>query len=208
MTQLKKIVLAIECAVGPTAAAVFVDGSLASSVRGVRELAKADELTQVVSEALANAFVEPSHITRIAISNGPGSYTGIRTGLAFALGLAAGSSAEITHVPVTLALAADLAETGKVASIVKVGKGNAAIEVFIDGEPNHLLTVPLEDLSKAVATLNVQNISADARLREFLLEAPSGMRFFTESFAAAIGRYAISSPYSDPLPARYLISTS
>ena len=61
-----------------------------------------------------DAGIEPSDIGRIVVSRGPGSFTGIRAGLATAMGLAAATGAACTAYDSLLMLAARCASGGSV----------------------------------------------------------------------------------------------
>ncbi len=63
------------------------------------------ELTPAVQELLAGARVDLAHVDRIAVVVGPGSFTGLRVGLAFAKGLVAGGDLELVAVGSLHALA-------------------------------------------------------------------------------------------------------
>ena len=86
------LTLAFDTATSVATSALVRDGELLGerSSRAVRVLADAEEL-------LGHAGAEPGELTRVVVGTGPGSFTGVRMGLAaarglaFALGLAAGA---------------------------------------------------------------------------------------------------------------------
>lgn len=59
----------------------------------------------------------------IAVGLGPGSYTGLRVGIATALGLAEGSGADLIGIPSVEALTWRLLETGEVGAVVLDARG-------------------------------------------------------------------------------------
>jgi tRNA threonylcarbamoyladenosine biosynthesis protein TsaB len=81
--------LAIDTSANRCAACVF-DTESGELGRAVRDLGKghAEHLMAVVQEALAEAGSSYAELNRIAVSVGPGSFTGIRVGVAAARGLA------------------------------------------------------------------------------------------------------------------------
>lgn len=81
------ITLALESAVGGGSLAMIVDGNAVATWHGMGRVSRAEELLVRVSELLESNSIDRREITRIAVSNGPGSYTGIRIGLATAMGL-------------------------------------------------------------------------------------------------------------------------
>jgi len=65
----------------------------------------ASDLLPVLAELLEELGSAPAHIERIVVGTGPGSYTGLRVGIATALGLARATGAELVGVPSVEALA-------------------------------------------------------------------------------------------------------
>ncbi len=80
-------ILAIESAVGGGSLALIADRHIASSWHGTGRVSRAEELLKQISEMLKRENIDRRDLSRIAVSNGPGSYTGIRIGLATAMGL-------------------------------------------------------------------------------------------------------------------------
>ena len=83
------ILLAIDTAAGLCAASVH-DTASAERGREVRDLGKghAEHLMAVIDTALARARLAYAELDAIAVSVGPGSFTGVRVGVATARGLA------------------------------------------------------------------------------------------------------------------------
>ena len=133
-------VLAFDCAVSGLGVAVVRDGvRLASLSEGGRD--QAARLLPAIEAVLADAGVDRRALTLIAVTIGPGSFTGVRVGLAAARGLAVGLGvplAGITTTAVLLAQAADRATGWSIAAIdsrlgdwfCAVGEGDAA--PFVD----------------------------------------------------------------------------
>lgn len=63
-------------------------------------------LTPLVEELLAEAQLEPSALGAVAVSSGPGSYTGLRIGYATAKGLAFGLGVPLLAIPTLQVVAA------------------------------------------------------------------------------------------------------
>ena len=64
-----------------------------------RERAHASDLLPALDLLLREVGGRPSEIGAVLVGTGPGSYTGLRVGIATALGIARGSSAQIRGVP-------------------------------------------------------------------------------------------------------------
>jgi tRNA threonylcarbamoyl adenosine modification protein YeaZ len=99
------IVLGIESATSLCAAAVVSDGAVlaAHGVEG-RHL-HAERLMSMIDRALREAGVELSGLEAIAVSIGPGSFTGLRIGLSVVKGLALAASLPVVPVPTLEAIA-------------------------------------------------------------------------------------------------------
>jgi len=67
-------------------------------------LTHSEQLLPLIDELLRQTKVELSELGAIAISGGPGSFTGLRIGMATAKGLAQGLNIPILSIPTLLAL--------------------------------------------------------------------------------------------------------
>ena len=83
--------LAIDTATPRPSLALVVDGSEPWTVELPRKGAEA--LAPAVSSLLVSAGISPRDLDRIAVVSGPGSFTGLRSSLAFARGLARAAGA-------------------------------------------------------------------------------------------------------------------
>jgi len=85
----------------------------------------------LISEALAHAGRAPSDLGLVAVSAGPGSYTGLRIGMSTAKGLAFATGAAFVAVPTMAALAEGAA--GTVAVILPSRRGEVYAAVYTCG---------------------------------------------------------------------------
>jgi tRNA threonylcarbamoyladenosine biosynthesis protein TsaB len=98
-------VLAFDCAVSGLGVAVVRDGvRLASLSEGGRD--QAARLLPAIKAALADAAVDRRALTLVAVTIGPGSFTGVRVGLAAARGLAVGLAVPLAGITTTAVLLA------------------------------------------------------------------------------------------------------
>ncbi len=121
------------------------------------------ELAPRVREALELAGVEPSDLVGIAVAIGPGSYTGLRVGLAFAKGLSLVTGAPIVGVPTLDGLALSLTRPraerdDPLVAVFRAGRGRMiGMHYAADGLPlgdrrtviEALVALPLERLVAA-----------------------------------------------------------
>lgn len=111
-------VLAFDCAVSGQGVAIVRDGiSLASLFEEGRD--QAARLLPAIGEAMKRAGVTRTQIDLIAVTTGPGSFTGVRVGLSAARGLAVGLGVPLAGIPTTTVLhaQADAADRLVVAAV-------------------------------------------------------------------------------------------
>ncbi len=91
-----------------------------------------ERLAPMAAEMLAKAGVEPAQLDRIAVTIGPGSFTGLRVGLAFAKGLALALGRPCVGIGALEALARGAGD-GFVAACLDARRGRVYLQVFADG---------------------------------------------------------------------------
>jgi len=98
--------LALDTALGACSAAVLIDGRLAGHRLEVMARGHAERLLPMAEEALAEAGLGWDSLDRLAVSVGPGTFTGVRTALAAARGLALALDLPLTGITTLAAVAA------------------------------------------------------------------------------------------------------
>ncbi|MCA9728030.1 MAG: tRNA (adenosine(37)-N6)-threonylcarbamoyltransferase complex dimerization subunit type 1 TsaB [Candidatus Eisenbacteria bacterium] len=98
-------VLGLETTGRLTGAALVHDGALVAESAIAARASSQEWLLGLVHELLGRQGLAMSDVTRVAVSIGPGSFTGIRVGLAAARALAWGSGRALVPVPTHQALA-------------------------------------------------------------------------------------------------------
>ena len=81
------LILAIETT-GPLASAALYDDGIVSCVRNSSDFSHLQECVPMIQALLKEEEIDPSQLDAVAVSCGPGSFTGIRIGMATAKGLA------------------------------------------------------------------------------------------------------------------------
>ena len=119
------LTLAFDTATG-VATSALVDGS---EVLGERA-SRAQTLLEDVDALLRQAGARPADISRLAVGIGPGSFTGVRIGLATARGLALSLGVEGAGVSTLAALAA-----GASGALPVIDAKRNEVFVLLDGEP-------------------------------------------------------------------------
>ena len=93
------MVLGIETATTVCGVGIASEDGMVADDRIVREYAHAEVLPQAVERILIHSGVEGGDMDGIAVSIGPGSFTGLRIGLGLAKGLALGWDKPLIAVP-------------------------------------------------------------------------------------------------------------
>ncbi|HEX8299996.1 MAG TPA: tRNA (adenosine(37)-N6)-threonylcarbamoyltransferase complex dimerization subunit type 1 TsaB [Rubricoccaceae bacterium] len=100
-------VLGIETATDVCSVGVVRDGAILAAAHVAVPRSHATRLALLVQEALAHARLAATDLDGVAVSAGPGSYTGLRIGASLARGLCLATGARLLAVPTMEALAAE-----------------------------------------------------------------------------------------------------
>jgi tRNA threonylcarbamoyladenosine biosynthesis protein TsaB len=92
-----------------------------------------ERLASMTREAMAEAGLDFAGLDRIAVTIGPGSFTGLRVGLAFAKGLGAALSIPVAGVGALEALAAGAPAHGEVLAIIDARREQVYAQAFRRG---------------------------------------------------------------------------
>ena len=90
-----------------------------------------ERLASMVNEVMGQAGLRFQDLDRIGVTVGPGSFTGLRVGVAFAKGLAAALGKPCVGVETLEALVAE--EPGLAAALIDARRGQVYVQVFEDG---------------------------------------------------------------------------
>lgn len=108
------LLLAVDTALGGCSAALLENDAVRAHVFEAMDRGHAERLAPMVQELMTSAGVRFDALTRLAVTTGPGTFTGQRVGLAFMRGLRLALDIPLTGVTTLGAIAAAaMAETGK-----------------------------------------------------------------------------------------------
>ena len=100
------MLLALETATNTCGAAVLIDGVVVSEAHIHRPRIHARHLTPLAEHVLEQGGTSVQELDAVAVSMGPGSYTGLRIGVSTAKGFAMATGAALIGIPTLEALAA------------------------------------------------------------------------------------------------------
>lgn len=122
------IVLALDTALDGCAVALADGAQIRAHLNEQMERGQAERLAPMVREAVSAAGAVFSDIERIAVTTGPGSFTGVRVGLSFARALALALGKPCLGVSTLEALALQEGEEGLRAALIETpGAAYAAL---------------------------------------------------------------------------------
>ncbi len=199
------IVLGFDTSTAATAVAVrLADGSTAQARDDPPAGAHpghATRLLELAGEVLARSGIGWNAIDRIAVGVGPGTFTGLRVGVATARGLAQSLSVELVGVssPRALAIAA-LAQAPRegVLAVIDARRGEAfaaAYELGEDGAPRELASPRALALQALATVIAEAQAEAGGAPRRWLAVGDGAVRFREQ--LESVG--AFTPPDSSPL---------
>lgn len=100
------LTLVVDSALNACQVALTRDGALLAHRSEAMSRGHAERLAPMAAEVFAQAGVAPAGVGRVGVVSGPGQFAGVRIGLAFALGLAAGAGCAVLGVTTLEAMAA------------------------------------------------------------------------------------------------------
>lgn len=124
------LILSIEAAVRGGSIALTEDDREVAIWHGTENVSRAEDLLSNISGMFDRTGLDKHKLQRIAVSNGPGSYTGIRIGLATALGLARALNVECVGVPLLPALAEQCRDGADCVVVIPIGRNELCWQKF------------------------------------------------------------------------------
>ncbi len=143
-----EIILAIESAISGGSLALMRRSEIICEWIGEGGVSRAEDLLLNIDLILKRGGVKKDNLTQIAVSVGPGSFTGIRIGLATAMGLATALSLKLSKFSILHAMANQAPDGESVLTAVPVGRGVMCTQRF---QQNTDKFVPL-DMPTAISS--------------------------------------------------------
>jgi len=126
------VILALDSAVEGASAAVLDRGVILAHVTDSRPRAQAEILVTLADQAMKDAGADYPALAAVAVTTGPGSFTGIRIALAAGKGFALAAGCPVTGITTLEALAFDV--PGLCLAAIDAAKGEVYVQLFHDGQ--------------------------------------------------------------------------
>lgn len=126
-------ILALDTCLGACSAAVCADDRVLATASEAMARGHQERLAPMTREVMLKAGLAFPRLDRIAVTVGPGSFTGLRVGLAFAKGLALALERPCVGVSTLEALGRGPARPGYVTACIDAHRGQVYLQVFVDG---------------------------------------------------------------------------
>ena len=130
MKQSSQLVLAIESAIAGGSISLLKNGSEIASWIGDGKVSKAEDLLANLDAILRSNGISRRELELVAVSAGPGSFTGIRIGIATALGIKNGLYIAMASESTLNAMAFAHEFRGNIAAVLPLGRNAVCFQEF------------------------------------------------------------------------------
>jgi tRNA threonylcarbamoyladenosine biosynthesis protein TsaB len=128
-------VLALDAALDACQAAVLDGDQVLACLSEPMQRGHQEAIGPMAQAAMADAGLAFADLERIGVTVGPGSFTGVRVGLAFAKGLALALGVPLVGIGTLEALAASAGDEGAVTAAIDGRRGQVYLQSFQAGAP-------------------------------------------------------------------------
>lgn len=155
-------ILSIECSATPCSVAISEDGKILASAFTNVKLTHSQTLMPMVESVLKSSLLSIKDIDAFAVSNGPGSFTGVRIGISAIKGLAQARKLPCIGVSTLEAMAYNYSDTDAVICAVMDARCNQVYNAVFEnnkGKPVRLCddrALAIEDLIPEIEKLTEQ----------------------------------------------------
>lgn len=195
---MSSITLALESAIAGGSVSLLDGTDEIARWIGASDVSKAEDLLINIDVLLSKNRFTLADIGLIAVSAGPGSFTGIRIGLATALGLKNGLGVTMQSVPALAAIAATAADV-PVNVAIPMGRTSVCLQQFSEIPPGPAYTLDHERFVALVQRDSKHGYVVHEKLYSTELRR-ANITNFGSNVAKAVGSYAIRNPNADIAP--------
>jgi tRNA threonylcarbamoyladenosine biosynthesis protein TsaB len=147
------LILALDTALAACSAAIIRDGETLASREIPMTRGHAEALAPLVAELANEANIAMAELDRIAVTVGPGTFTGLRVGIAFARGLGLALAAPVIGISTTEAVAK------AIGAPLSVGIHAAALDdIYIEAYRDNEVVIPPSTMALTEAAELVESL--------------------------------------------------
>lgn len=183
-------VLAIETATAVCAAALVAEGRILSQASVCEKYVHAEKLMQQVDSVLREGKCSLTQLDGVAVSIGPGSFTGLRIGLSVAKGLSYAAEKRLVAVPTLHALARRAVDEGTV-------RDGEYVLAVLDARRDEVYSQLFNVLDGRMV---LQDEPRDVSVQDLLVEIPLAKTWVTGDAASKVRSVASEVPQLSVVP--------
>ena len=165
-------ILAIESASTVCGTALFLENKMVEMVEKNKPRIHGEYLPVIVDNILTNHSVKVAELDGIAVSSGPGSYTGLRIGMSLAKGMAVSGKIPIIPVPTLQVMNKGIFKKGIYWIILHSHKNVVFTQRFVSGLPDSKVECEVFSLKKYINPFGF-NLNTICNSSDYVCSAPS-----------------------------------
>ena len=201
--------MAIESAIAGGSLSIIVKGKPVARLCGNRGVSRAEDLIPNIDSLLGSVDISRDRIDVVAVSVGPGSFTGLRIGLSTAIGLSAALGKPHIGVPLLDAVADSLNISSGLTIAVPIGRTDICFQHFDGNESKHEPVVGTDiELVDSVNAAGSELVACHPDLLDRVRSSSGSddihLLPLDNCLAEYIGRYAAKHPAAGPLRPIYV----
>lgn len=193
----REIILAIETGISNGSLSILKDGSEVDFWVGEQKISSSESLLSNITKLFSKNNISKLETKRIAVSTGPGSFTGVRVGIATALGLSKALRCECVGMSVLEAIASQF--TGTVITAFGIGENEVCWQTFEANKPTQIQSLHQPKIDRIDAfKARLKNY----RRKTLILDRDLYKKFKEEDFSLNIGDFEFLKAVENP--AKYI----
>lgn len=184
------IVLGIESSTPIASVALVSEQKLSGEITLNIGLTHSEQLLPLIDDLLQQTKISRADLGGIAVAGGPGSFTGLRIGMATAKGLAQGLAIPLVSVPTLLALAyLQMGRVGLVSPMLNARRNEVYTALFrFDRQHKYELLEPYQAVSPQLWAEKLEEY------REPVLLSGDGATYYADLWQKALGESVVYPP--------------